>query len=107
VPFLVHGERKFKRTVELYHKYVMNPISKLRYGKTQEERILHKAHCNLLTVDYMENLLQSVNLLSLTVNTANLYKREKGLVRKILFGKREYFHRNIYGIAWKPLPELK
>tara|TARA_B100002003_G_scaffold114165_1_gene105609 strand:+ start:401 stop:1297 length:897 start_codon:yes stop_codon:yes gene_type:complete len=103
---LIHRERKFKRMVENYHRYVMNPISKLKSGKTHEEKIIHKPHCNLMTVDHLENLIQSAGMLSLSIKTACLYKRDRVRKRAIIFGKREYFHRNIYGIAWKPLTEL-
>lgn len=105
---LIHGERKFKRFVEWYHRKVMNPIAKLRKGKTHEEQILHKPHCNLLTVSAIEELLGKNGLVSAGVKTENLYKRDQVRfpLRNKLFGDREYFHRNIYGVAWKPFAEL-
>ena len=103
---MIHSERKFKRMVERYHRYVMNPLSKLRYGKTHEERILHNPHCNLLTVARIEDLTRSVGLVPLATKTACLYKRDREKKRTRILGKREYYHRNIYGIAWKPLPGL-
>lgn len=103
---MIHGDRKFKRMVERYHKYVMNPISKLKYGKTHEERILHSAHCNLQTVDHLEGLISSAGMVPLTTKTACLYKGDREKRRTRAFGKREYYHRNLYGIAWKPLRGL-
>lgn len=104
--FLIHGERKFKRAVDRYHKYVVNPLSKMFTGKTQEEKIIHDAHCNLLGVEDVSELIDTAGLVSLTVKTANFNKRDSGKMKWKLFGNREYFHQNLYGIAWKPLPEF-
>ncbi|MEO5333855.1 MAG: class I SAM-dependent methyltransferase [Magnetococcus sp. YQC-5] len=103
---LIHGERKFKWWVEWYHKYVMNPCSRLKTGKTHEERILHQPHCNLLTLDAVEKMLRQASLIALVGKTDNFYKNALSRKRRLFFGDREYYHRNLYGIAWKPYREL-
>jgi 2-polyprenyl-3-methyl-5-hydroxy-6-metoxy-1,4-benzoquinol methylase len=97
VPFTIHGERKFKRAVSRYHRLV---------GRKQAERIINDAHCNLLTTDHLAHLINTSGLVVLTMKTANLYELNSNFFRRLFFSKREYFHRNLFGVAWKPLPKL-
>jgi cyclopropane fatty-acyl-phospholipid synthase-like methyltransferase len=105
---LIHGERKFKKFIEWYHNAIINKVTKLTKGKTQEELILHNPHCNLLTKKAVCDLMEANRLQSIGSQTENLYDRDRSRfpIRRLFFNKREYFHRNIYGIAWKPYKEL-
>jgi 2-polyprenyl-3-methyl-5-hydroxy-6-metoxy-1,4-benzoquinol methylase len=103
VPSLIHGERKFKRAVERYHNYIINPVSKFLTGQTREQKIEHDAHCNLLTASEVVTKVEDSGMVSLFVKTENMYKSDRDKKRAIFFANREYFHRNIYGIAWKPI----
>ena len=54
-------------------------------------------------VEKYKDKVEDSGMVSLFVKTENMYKSDRDKKRAIFFANREYFHRNIYGIAWKPI----
>jgi SAM-dependent methyltransferase len=97
------SDERFCRLVEIYHRHFLNPWRKLRTGKTFEESIQYSTHCNLLTATHLRALLEKAGFWVLKLETQNLYPWSAKGVRGLLFRNKQYFHRNITGICWKPL----
>ena len=96
-------DARFCRLVELYHWRFLNPCRRLWTGKTFEESIQYSDHCNPLTATHLRALLEKVGLWVLKLETQNLYPWSRRGIKGLLFHNKQYFHRNITGVCWKPL----
>ncbi|MFQ5922847.1 MAG: class I SAM-dependent methyltransferase [Anaerolineales bacterium] len=102
LPFFWLPDHSFSSIVDFYHDRVVNSVMKARTGQTWEQSLLHRSHCNLLTMDALSQALSEAGFENLFIRARNLYASDRRGLRS-LFRNKQYFQRNLYGVAWKPL----
>ena len=101
VPFSVFPDRYFKKAVEKLFA-LLNVALKVLTGKSYVERERQTVHCNLQTKEMISETLKKSGFEILDIElTITEDKFLKG-IKKNIFRNKEYFQKDMFGIAWKP-----
>jgi ubiquinone/menaquinone biosynthesis C-methylase UbiE len=101
MPFSVLPDRFFKKTVGLLFSF-LNVSMKAITGKSYIDRERQTVHCNLQTKEKFSQILKMAGFEILNIELAITEERFLKGFKKYLFAGKEYFQKDIFGVAWKP-----
>ncbi len=105
VPFCLLPERVFNRLTEIDYK-LYNVIQKLTKGKSYQQQINETVHCNLQTRDQFIKTLKGSGFHNAYNKVCTTEERFRKGVREIIFKNKEYYKKDLFGVAWKPFDDI-
>lgn len=100
IPFAIIPDRYFKKLVQKYES-ILNLIRKIIFGNSFKEIDQFSIHCNLQTADSIRTLIKRNKLFIIRLDINIMEERFKRGVKFFIFRKKEYFQKDIFGVAKK------
>ena len=101
VPASPFPDALFKRAVEFTY-WCLDGALKILTGRSWGDRQTSTVHCNLQTAEAFETVLLSAEFQIVMLELAIMEESFSQGIGSALFGKREYFQRDLFGISTKP-----
>ncbi|MCK4809405.1 MAG: class I SAM-dependent methyltransferase [Candidatus Omnitrophica bacterium] len=98
VPFCLLPDRLFKKFTGILYR-VLNLGLKIFTGKSWQDREKQSVHCNLQTKESLFDILIREGFKVKSIELAIIEERFRQEFKMFLFGRREYFQKDIFGVA--------
>jgi SAM-dependent methyltransferase len=99
IPFSVLPDKFFKKAVEMLFT-LFNLSLKVLTGKSYIERERQTVHCNLQTKEKVSDILRKSGFEILYIELTTEIRFLRGL-KKYFFKNKEYYQKDMFGVAWK------
>lgn len=100
--FSFFPDKYFKPLVHLIYS-VFNRLLEVVTGKSWRQREKEGVHCNLQTKESIQSILREANYKSINIKLTIMEDRFLKGIKRFLFKDKEYFKKDIFGIARKPI----
>lgn len=101
IPFSVFPDIFFKKIVEILFSF-FNISLKIITGRSYVEREKEGPHCNLQTKEKISSILSLAGFEILNIDLTIMEERFLRGIKRIFFKNKEYFQKDMFGVAWKP-----
>jgi len=105
IPFCILSDSWFKKIVKLLY-YCFNFSLQVLTGRSWRDREKETVHCNLQTKNGFESILTFNNFIIKESQLQITEDRFKKPLKLFLFKNKEYFQKDLFGIAQKEVSEI-